>query len=446
MGMQTDKVRFNVRGKIFETTATTLASAGRSSMFGAMFDDEWNLQPSEVNEEYFIDGDPDCFSVLLNLLKTGELYVPSHIPDKLLYREALYYGLIDHVRTARFGEFDGNRLRLTSSVKGQASGNCTAIRASPDGGCAVAHDRIVRLYDWMLEEYPTINLNYQKVNDICWIDQENIVISACGRSGREESGIGLFSSSTGDLKHTFQLNHENQVKSFTAGALCCNSDGRVFAACSGTGVNGIGVWDQVTGKQTDFFDKAVDEPICDANRIQCSDGNNCLMIFNLSRAVNSDKYISLLDLRDKNMVYAIPGNKYGPRQSPYVPEMLYGVHDGIAMEGNNSICVINKYEELGFIDIRGTDGRIRWNSKGTQHTIFEPSYPKLALHGEQILSCINDRISMFCGPFLTSSIGRSCDGGAIRDFSIGGDRLFALHSEQNVFDVWETPVPPNRAA
>ncbi|KAI3857062.1 hypothetical protein MKX03_015434 [Papaver bracteatum] len=410
MGMRTDKIRLNVGGKIFETTATTLATAGRSSMFGAMFDDEWNIQPREGSEEYFIDRDPDCFSVLLNLLRTGELHVPPNIPDNLFYREALYYGLIDNVRTARVCEFDFNRLRLTSSVKGQASGNIrTAIRASPDGGCAVTHDRIVHLYDWMLEEYPTINLNYQKVNDICWID----------------SGIGLFSSSRGDLKHTFQLNHENQVKSFTAGALCCDSDGKVFAACIGTGVNGIGVWDQVTGKQTDFFDTTKNGPLRDANRIQCLDGNNCLLIFNLSRKANCDKYISLLDLRDKSTVRHVTSV----------------VQDGIAMEGSNSICLVDQYEKLGFMDIRSKYGAcIRWNSERNN---FEASYPKLAFHGGQLFSCVNDRISMFCGPdwFLTSSLGRSCDGGAIRDFSIGGDRLFALHNEKNVFDVWETPVP-----
>ncbi|XP_026383790.1 BTB/POZ domain-containing protein At2g24240-like [Papaver somniferum] len=249
MGMQTDKVRYNVGGKIFETSATTLASARRSSMFGAMFDDEWNLQPRQVNEEYFIDRNPDCVSVLLNLLRTGELCVPPHVPDKLFYKEALYYGLLNHVRAARFRELDVNQLRLTSSVRGQASGGCNAIRVSPDGGCAVAHSRIVRTYDWMLEEYPPINFNYQKVNDIGWIDLENIVISACERSGRQDSGIGIFSSSSGNLKHTFQL---NQVKRFTAGALCFNSDGKMFAACSETGINVTGVWDQVTGEKRIF--------------------------------------------------------------------------------------------------------------------------------------------------------------------------------------------------
>ncbi|KAI3964697.1 hypothetical protein MKW92_007867 [Papaver armeniacum] len=400
MGMQTDKVRFNVGGKIFETSATTLASARRSSMFGAMFDDEWNwlrelmqlfrnLQPSQVNEEYFIDRNPDCFSVLLDLLRTGELCVPPHVPDKLFYKEALYYGLLDHVRAARFRELDVNQLRLT---------------ISPDGVCAVAHSRIVRTYDWMLEEYPPINFNYQKVNDIGWIDSENIVISACERSGRQDSGIGLFSSSSGNLKHTFQL---NQVKSFTAGALCFNSDGKIFAA--------------FTGEQTDFFHKTLREPLCKANKIQCFNGSNCLLLFDLSEETRK-KYISLLDFRDKSMVWY---NTSVNEHKPFGPRI----------NDNN----------LGFMDIRSTDGSIRWISNNRKNQV-RPCYPKLTLHGGQLFSCLYDRISMFRGPdwFLTSSIERSCGGGgAIRDFSIGGDRLFALHSEENVFDVWEIPSPPS---
>ena len=73
----------------------------------------------------------------------------------------------------------------------------------------------------------------------------------------------------------------------------------------------------------------------------------------------------------------------------------------------------------------------------------EPCYPKLALHEGQLFSSMNDCVSVFCGPdwVLTSRLRRSY-GGSICDFSIGGDRLFALHSEENVFDIWETPPPP----
>ena len=121
------RVRFNVGGQAFETTTTTLANAGRDSMLGALLDSSWNApEPSGSGEaltgagaaEYFIDRNPACFAVLLDLLRTGSLHVPPHLPEKLLYREALYYGLLDHVRAARWGAFDGDRLRLAASVHG----------------------------------------------------------------------------------------------------------------------------------------------------------------------------------------------------------------------------------------------------------------------------------------------------------------------------------------
>lgn len=71
MNNRMDRVRLNVGGKIFETTATTLARAGRDSFFGVMIDKNWTINPGE----YFIDRDPTCFSVLLNLLRTGKLHI-----------------------------------------------------------------------------------------------------------------------------------------------------------------------------------------------------------------------------------------------------------------------------------------------------------------------------------------------------------------------------------
>ncbi|KAI3937585.1 hypothetical protein MKW92_038804, partial [Papaver armeniacum] len=281
--------RLNVGGKIFETTATTLSSAGRSSMFG----DEWNLQPTEVNQEYFIDRNPDCFSVLLDFLRTGELYVPPHVPEKLLYREALYYGLLDHVRTAKKSKFDANWLELKSSVRDPARNSWTAVRASPDGGCAVADGGVVRIYDWMLEEHPPLNLDYQSIKDIGWIDSENIVLSS------SVGGMGLFSSSTGDLKDRYKLNLEkDQVKGFSAGALCFNPDGKIFASCNGTSNGGIGEWDQVTGKQINYFKSPDGFQLGDADKIQWLNGRNCLFV---SKFISGTKknYISLLDFRDR---------------------------------------------------------------------------------------------------------------------------------------------------
>ncbi|MQM05074.1 hypothetical protein Taro_037882 [Colocasia esculenta] len=438
MGCAGDRVRFNVGGKVFETTATTLAGAGRDSMLGALLDDDWNARRGG---EHFIDRNPKCFAVLLDLLRTGELHVPTGMPERQLYREALYYGLLDHVRAASWGPFDGNRLRLAGSVPGRAPGDGTAIRAGPDGGCCVAHGSMVHVYNWMLEELPPISLDYQRVNDVGYIDSDKIVITACERLGKGEGGMGLFCSSTGDLRHRFQVAHHNQVKSFTAGALSfSSSDHRIFASCKGRcNEYGIGVWDQVTGQQTDFFYESPGCSLGDADKLQWLNGSNCLMVATLFPKTDNC-YIGLLDFREKRVVWS--WSDAGTVASLDEKRVL----DAIAMEESRSICVVNQYDDLGFMDLRssGAGGGLRWSSRSRLMKGKMPDeelcYPKLAAHGGQLFSSMNDNISVFCGPewVLTSRLRRSY-GGSICDFSIGGDRLFALHSEENVFDVWETP-------
>ncbi|KAG0470788.1 hypothetical protein HPP92_016897 [Vanilla planifolia] len=112
-------------------------------------------------------------------------------PGKALYQEAQFYGLLDHVRATKWGAFDGNRLRLSASVAGRAPGDGTAIRASPDGGCCVAHGGVVHVYDWLLDEHRPINLDYQQVNDVGYMDSGNIVVTARERPGRPTAAWAL---------------------------------------------------------------------------------------------------------------------------------------------------------------------------------------------------------------------------------------------------------------
>ncbi|CAN1328365.1 BTB/POZ domain-containing protein At2g24240 [Linum perenne] len=446
-----DRVKFNVGGRIFETTATTLANAGRNSFFGPLFDENWNLRsppPQAAAAEFFIDRNPDCFAVVLDLLRTGDLNLPANVPERLLHREASFYGVLDHVRSAKWGAFDGNRLRHSKSVAGRAPGDGTAIRAGPDGGCAIAHGSVVHVYDWMMEEHPPLTLDYQRVNDVVWVDSDHVAISACERLGRGDGGLGLFNKTSGELQFKFQVSHDNQVKSFTAGALSTtNSDYRIFSSCKGrSNEYGIGVWDQCTGKQMDFFYESAGWSLGDADRLQWINEKNCLLVATLFPR-KDNCYISMLDFRSKDMVWT-----WSDVGAPLTVDEKR-VRDAIAMEGegrnNNAICVVNEYEDLGFMDLRMSGGSIRWSSRSrlmkgrTRMPDDEPCYPKLALHEGQLFSSMNDCISVFCGPdmVLTSRLRRSY-GGSICDFSIGGDRLFALHSEENVFDVWECPPPP----
>ncbi|KAG5569454.1 hypothetical protein H5410_059220 [Solanum commersonii] len=207
-----------------ETTATTLASAGRNSFFGPMFDENWNLHSDGSSTEHFIDRNPNYFGVLLDLLRTGELYIPPKIDKKHLYREALYYGIEDHLRLAKWGPFDGNRLRLAKSITGPTVGKADKIRASPNSCCCVVRNNMVNVYNWMLEEQPTITTrDYRRVNDVCWVDSDNIAVSSSDKY-LASGGIGLFSASTGELKYNFEVKDEDQLKDYTADALGVSSD------------------------------------------------------------------------------------------------------------------------------------------------------------------------------------------------------------------------------
>ncbi|GJU17186.1 BTB/POZ domain-containing protein [Tanacetum coccineum] len=413
-----DGVRFNVGGKFFETTSTTLAAARRESYFGAMFDENGDIQMNPANE-HFIDRNPDCFAVLLDLLRTWELYIPQNVPEKIVYREAMFYGLMDRIRSAKWVPIDGNRLQPSKSVIIHAPGDNTSIRASPDGGCCVAHGSMVHIYDWMLEEYPPINLDYRQVNDAGWVgpvDPTGLVISTC------EAGNGLFDSTTGELKYKFDVTHEGVVKSYTSSALTFDDGCNLFSSCKGqSNEYGIGVWDQNTGQQVDFFYEPPGWSLGDADKLQWFNGSNCLLVATLFPR-KDNCYISLLDFRSKSMVWSWSDN------------------------GSVESSVANGLEDLGFMDFRSDSGSVRWSSRSqlTKGKMpKEPCYPKLALHEGQLFSSTNDRISVFCGSdwVLTSRLKGSI-GGSICDISIGGNRLFALYGKDNVFDIWETPPPP----
>ncbi|KAI8570376.1 hypothetical protein RHMOL_Rhmol01G0029200 [Rhododendron molle] len=438
MANQKDRVKFNVGGKTFETTASTVAVAGQNSFFRALFEENWNRQ-LDGSIEYFINRDPDCFGVLLNLLRTGKLYIPSNIPEKLIYDEALYYGLLDHVRSAKWGPFDGNRLRLSQSITNYAAAVGTVIRAGPNGGCCVAHGNVVHVYDWMLEEHPPVNLDYQKVNDVGWIDEETFVVATSQRQGGG-GGMGLFSASTGELRHRFQVTCWDQLKGYTAGALCSSSD-KIFSSCkSGNNEHGICVWDKVTGKQIDFYH---DWSLGNADRLQWLHGTNCLMVASLSKNEKDYSFISLWDDRVKKKVWNWSDSFRYDNDSCYYDSTEKWVRDVIAMEEVNSICAVNQYEEFGFLDLR-SPREVR-SEKGLRKyfSTSNESKVKLALHDGQLFLLTGRRISVFCGPDweLTSRL-QWPDGAAICDISLCGDRLFILHREENVFDIWETPRPP----
>lgn len=226
----------------------------------------------------------------------------------------------------------------------------------------------------------------------------------------------------------------------------------IYSSCKGRSKEyGIGVWDQETGQQVDFFYEPLGQSLGDADRLQWLPASNCLLVATLFPR-KDNCYFSLLDFRAKSMVWSWSDFGVCAPNPMLVDDKR--VRDAIAMEDASSICVVNEFQDLGFIDLRSSPSSVRWSSrsrlvngikanKRMQHAEDETCYPKLAFHNSQLFSSMNDAISVFSGPdwVLTSRLRRGY-GGPICDFSIAGDRLFALHSAENVFDVWEAPPSP----
>ncbi|PHT48665.1 BTB/POZ domain-containing protein [Capsicum baccatum] len=164
-----------------------------------MLDENWNPHSDSAFAERFIDRNPDCFGVLLDLLRTGELYIHPKIHKWLVYKEAECFGILDHVISAECDTFDDNRPRLAKSITGWSvmDGEISrAIHANPSGWCCVAH---------------------------------------------------------GSMAHVpIQCFHR---KRYRLGALGFRPDNKLFSSCtkSTSDQHRIGVWDQVTGKQIDFL-------------------------------------------------------------------------------------------------------------------------------------------------------------------------------------------------
>lgn len=88
-------VTLNVGGKLYTTTITTLQMYP-DSMLAKMFSEHW-AETADKNGHYVIDRNGKLFSIVLEYLRTGCLFVPQKMRNSLDYNailnEATYFNL-----------------------------------------------------------------------------------------------------------------------------------------------------------------------------------------------------------------------------------------------------------------------------------------------------------------------------------------------------------------
>ncbi|XP_060601075.1 potassium voltage-gated channel protein Shaw-like [Ruditapes philippinarum] len=85
-----ETLTFNIGGVIFETYRSTIMRIQSGPLTDESFL-EVNQRPGK--NDYFFDRDPDAFKIVLNYLRTGKVFIPSHIDGPLVRNELLFWGL-----------------------------------------------------------------------------------------------------------------------------------------------------------------------------------------------------------------------------------------------------------------------------------------------------------------------------------------------------------------
>ncbi|KAK8961464.1 BTB/POZ domain-containing protein [Platanthera guangdongensis] len=164
------RVKLNVGGKQFETTASTLHAGGNDSLLAALAVRGTGVDENDHDEPIFIDRDPDIFSVLLSLLRSGHL--PSAARRRFskqdLTDEALYYGIEGLLRSALSPPpILGIDATLVTTLIPAAEAHPTALDASSnDGSIWIAHAGQISVYDSNLTHSGTIRTHLNEITSI----------------------------------------------------------------------------------------------------------------------------------------------------------------------------------------------------------------------------------------------------------------------------------------
>jgi hypothetical protein len=143
------RVILNVGGIKYETSALTLRKYS-DTLLGRMFSDE-NMRVTGLTKpdrfgEYFIDRNGRYFECILDFYRTGQIFVPSSIPDHAIREEISFFQLpADERQILVQGEMWGDRIGKIAFSKALDNGRSildklmehitNALNAAADRGC-----------------------------------------------------------------------------------------------------------------------------------------------------------------------------------------------------------------------------------------------------------------------------------------------------------------------
>lgn len=195
-------VTINVGGHLFQTTKQTLALAGSESLLSTISDSSESLVP-------FIDRDPDLFSLILSLLRTG--YLPSKAKGfdlQDLISESQFYGIESLLISSLSNPSQFEAFNLEKSLILPLNGRDppSTIATTPFGSLHVAHGGKITSFDWSLQKKTTILTQFSAIDSLLPLSPS---LAAAGAT--DFSGLQILDLESGHVKSI--LNWENVTRS-----------------------------------------------------------------------------------------------------------------------------------------------------------------------------------------------------------------------------------------
>nr|XP_043607329.1 BTB/POZ domain-containing protein At5g41330-like [Erigeron canadensis] len=460
-------VTIDVGGQLFQTTAQTLTLAGSNNFFSNLFNSSQqnnvNLNGIQSRHEQgmnqnslpFIDRDPELFSIILSLLRTGSL--PSkakafEIQDIVF--EAKFYG-VEHLlvqsqsNPSQFEPFDLEKSTLLP-LSGRDSPS--AIAATPYGSVHVSHGSKITSFDWSLQRKSTILTQFTAIDSLLSLSSNVVAAGAT-----DFSGLQIIDLEMGFVKKT--LNWENVTKSgSTVQAIGTSPDFLFTSFESGRrNSNTILVYD-----------------INDSFKVVTEIGHNEIFGADLDSAIPSTKlnWIPSLNLLMASGSHSGPSGISGNikfwdlRSGNLVSEIKEKVDCFSDITVSDTLSAVFKIGmnsgEVSYMDFRNISSNESWNCLGDSRKLINVKKEgfgcKIESHGNQVFCSKEGELELWSEVLMSSStagksvnedrvfkkniLGRSKDvgGNRITNVGFGGNKMFVTRKDQQFVEVWQSSV------
>ncbi|ESQ46816.1 hypothetical protein EUTSA_v10027773mg [Eutrema salsugineum] len=425
---ESNVVSVNVGGRIFQTTKQTLTLAGTDSLFSRLVTE---------SSTRFVDRDPDLFSVLLYILRTGNLPARSRAFDvRDLIEESRYYGiesfLIDSLsNSSQFEAFDLRKSRILP-LNGRDSPSTIAPTAN-GGGLHVAHGSKITSFDWSLRRKSTV--------------------VAAGAT--DFPGLQIIDLDNGGFVRT-TLNWEN-VTSSTVQAIGSSSE-FLFTSfeSSRRNSNSIMVYDLSTLLPVSEIDHCeiygadIDSAI-PSTKLRWIQSCNLLMVSGSHSSPSGvSGHVRFWDVRSKNMVWEIK-------------ETQDCFSDVTVSDNLSTVFKVGVTSgEVFYTDLRSLGSKDPWICLGEEkkrslnerrgvgckiesygNHVFCSKGSGIELWSEVITGLVGNasRDVLEERVFRKNSFAKLADSGEnkITGLAFGGNRMFVIRKDQQCIEVWQSP-------